>query len=60
MRVLFNRNDWWYRVGFAVVKWTEATIELALLGQVSLGWSLEFARIYAKFKFRRANGGRKT
>ena len=60
MRVLFNRNDWWYRVGFAVVKWAEATIELALLGQVSLGWSLEFARIYTKFKLRRANGGSKT
>ncbi len=51
MKLLLGRHDWWYRVGFAVVKWVEATIELILLGQVSLGWLLDYSSMYIKFKF---------
>lgn len=49
---LVRRNAWWYRVGFAVVNWVEATVELVLLGQVSLGWTMNYARWYTLRSFK--------
>ena len=53
MKILFGRNDWWYRVGFAIINWLEATAELIVLGQISMGWVLSYACWYAKRCFRK-------
>lgn len=49
-----TRNPYWYRFGFAVVNWCEATVELVLLGQVNLGWCMVYARWYTMRGFRKA------
>jgi hypothetical protein len=41
-----------YRFGFAIVNWLEATVELFLLGQVSLGWVMNYAAWYTLRKRR--------
>ena len=41
------RSTFWYRLGFAVVNWLEATVELLALGQINLAWCFKYARWHA-------------